>query len=413
MALWVIERFGMRVSLLLGFASQVAMISLSVAGCHTVSPHAAYWTVWAGQFIGSFGQPLFLNNVTRLAADWFPVNQRDMAVTITVVARCLGVMAISAAAPYVVREPSQVALLYNWQLPVWVVIFVASLWVIQDRPPSPPSASAAATWAAEDAAKTAPLPPGVSRNWHALQEIWGHTRQLARLPNFLYLALSFALLTGIGWTFLTIVGQLLEPCGYSNFVAGAANAVFMGFNALGCFAAAPVVEATRAYLALQRGFSYATVAATVGVLAMAREGHAGWVLAAWGLLGFAMGPLTPVSFEHAVEVTYPVPAQASNTILNVVSNLVGFMQTVGITPLLDSGRSLTCSGVVTPAAAFTLAQAGLGLGVTHLIHRDYRRQRAEGVVAGDPWEMGAEVGYEAKQRPGEEEPLSIRTPLLR
>ncbi len=72
------------------------------------------------QFVGSFGQPLFLNNVVRarcgvarrssgalrptqpgalthasapaplqarLAGDWFPINERDMAVTVSVIAR--------------------------------------------------------------------------------------------------------------------------------------------------------------------------------------------------------------------------------------------------------------------------------------------------------------------------------------
>lgn len=66
------ERYGLRVSLLAGFASQVAMISLSVYGCTRPDPHAAYWTVWVGQLVGSFGQPLFLNNVVRFSSFFFP-----------------------------------------------------------------------------------------------------------------------------------------------------------------------------------------------------------------------------------------------------------------------------------------------------------------------------------------------------
>jgi hypothetical protein len=56
--------------------------------------------------VGSFGQPLFLNNVARLAGDWFPINERDMAVTVSVVARSVGVMLISAAAPFLVTTPA-------------------------------------------------------------------------------------------------------------------------------------------------------------------------------------------------------------------------------------------------------------------------------------------------------------------
>lgn len=49
LALWVMERFGLRVSLLAGFASQVLMISLSVGALRIPSPHASYWVLWSGQ----------------------------------------------------------------------------------------------------------------------------------------------------------------------------------------------------------------------------------------------------------------------------------------------------------------------------------------------------------------------------
>lgn len=397
-ALWVMERHGLRSSLLLGFASQLVMATLSVVGCMIADPHVAFFVVWSGQVVGSFGQPLFLNNVTRLAGDWFPINERDMAVTVSVVARSLGVMIISFVAPLVVHEPSQVGLLYDWQLPVWVVISAAAFFVVRDTPPQPPSASAAHQWKAREEAEAEPLPEGTGRNWRALEVMWADTSALFRNTNFMLLTISFSLLTGLGWTFLTVVGQLLEPCGYSNLLAGIANAVFMGANALGCFVAAPVVETTRAYLTLQRLFSLATAAMCLAVLGTARPGHPGAVLAAWAALGFCMGPLTPISFEHAVEMTYPIPANSSNAILNVVSNLVGFIQTVGITPLLTFAVSSQCLSVMTPAAGYTMATATLGAGASMLIWKDYRRQKAEGVVAGDPWEY--EAGYAAKIRPG-------------
>jgi len=336
----------------------------------------------------------------RLAGDWFPINERDMAVTVSVVARSLGVMIISAAAPFVVREPDQISRLYDWQLPVWFVIAGASWWVCQDKPPSPPSASAAHQWAARAKIHAEPLPEGVSRNWAALNVAWGDTKQLLVHANFMYLAISFSLLTGIGWTFLTIVGQLLEPCGYSNIVAGVSNAVFMGANAVGCFAAAPVVENTRAYVQMQRIFSYATALTVLMVLGTAVPGATTAVFIAWAALGFSMGPLTPISFEHAAEMTYPLPANSSTSLLNVVSNLVGFIQTVIITPLLAGHDSASCSTVLTPAAYFTLGCAGVGLVFALLVVKEYKRQAAEGIVPGDPWDCCVEEGYNARIKPG-------------
>ena len=60
---------------------------MSYGGLFIPDPHASFWVVWLAQVIGSFGQPLILNNVALLAGDWFPINERDMAVTIAVVAR--------------------------------------------------------------------------------------------------------------------------------------------------------------------------------------------------------------------------------------------------------------------------------------------------------------------------------------
>ena len=323
-----------------------------------------------------------------------------MAVTVSVVARSIGVMIISFVAPFAVHEPDQIPRLYDWQLPVWIIIAAASWWVCQDKPPSPPSASAAHQWATRAKIQAEPLPEGVSRNWAALYVAWADTKQLILHANFMYLAISFSLLTGIGWTFLTIVGQLLEPCGYSNVIAGIANAVFMGANALGCFAAAPVVEATRAYVAMQRIFSWATALTTLMVLGTAVPNATTAVLISWAALGFSMGPLTPISFEHAAEMTYPLPANSSTSLLNVVSNLVGFVQTVIITPLLAGADSSTCSTVVTPAAYFTLFNAGLGLLFSLLVVKEYNRQAAEGVVPGDPWDCCVEEGYAARIKPG-------------
>lgn len=48
-ALWAMERHGMRFSLLLGYASQVVMITMSVVGVHLAEPHVAYLVVWLGQ----------------------------------------------------------------------------------------------------------------------------------------------------------------------------------------------------------------------------------------------------------------------------------------------------------------------------------------------------------------------------
>lgn len=137
-------------------------------------------------------------------------------------------MGISAAAPLLVTTPAEIPRLYVWQFPIWIVICFAGFFVIQDRPDvGPPSAAAAAQWDKRDQERLEERKLGKSADQSALEAIWTDTQILLNNRNFVYLCFSFSLLTGLGWTFLTVVGQILEPCGYSNEVAGLADAVFM------------------------------------------------------------------------------------------------------------------------------------------------------------------------------------------
>ena len=70
------ERYGLRHSLLLGYATQSLSVLLSFGSC---SLHlrrggghgrAAYNVMYLSQALGAAGQPLILNNVVRVAGDW-------------------------------------------------------------------------------------------------------------------------------------------------------------------------------------------------------------------------------------------------------------------------------------------------------------------------------------------------------
>ena len=63
----MMERHGLRTSLLWGYALQLVMITLTCAGLRLADAHASYAMVWVAQVVGSFGQPLFLNNVVRVS----------------------------------------------------------------------------------------------------------------------------------------------------------------------------------------------------------------------------------------------------------------------------------------------------------------------------------------------------------
>ena len=178
LSLWMMERYGLRTSLLWGFASQLLGVGLSwhaappaasappprqqpgrrrpmprpprrySCASSSLSPGSAYSVMYLSQAVGAFGQPLVLNNVARVAGDWrgwrhspaqrkgepqpsgppwprqkfwparthrFSAEQRDGAVTAAILAGSAGSVLAGLLVPAIVTEPSQLPLAFYWQ----------------------------------------------------------------------------------------------------------------------------------------------------------------------------------------------------------------------------------------------------------------------------------------------------------
>ena len=79
-------------------------------------------------------------------------------------------------------------------------------------------------------------------------------------------------------------------------------------------------------------------------------------------------------------MTFPIPANASTTVLALVGAVVSFLQVVIGTPLLQRPASLSCSTTATPFAFFAAANCCIGLVLALAVKKDYRRQAAEAAV---------------------------------
>ena len=149
--------------------------------------------------------------------------------------------------------------------------------------------------------------------------------------NFMCLVYSFSILAGWGWAYATVVGQILAPCGYSPAVAGAVCAAMAAAGGLGCVLYVFMLsrlEGRRPYATMQLWFSVAYALALAAVLFTARPGKPiAAVVAVWALVGLTSGPVMgPLPIEHGAEITFPAPANASTTVLSVVSSVVSFLQ---------------------------------------------------------------------------------------
>ena len=312
-----------------------------------------------------------VNLPARVAGDWYPSSERDLATVVATMANVCGQMLFSLLPPLLVHTPAQLGRVMLLQLPPGLLVTAAAWLLLEERPPSPPSESAAQQW--REAAAAASSAKGSDAFATMLHDV----RQLLRNGNFVCLATGFAVGTGTVWALLILEGQFITPCGYSDALAGAAGAALLATGVVAAFGIGAVMEATKAYLPLQRGVMTAAVVTTACVLASARPGNAALLIVAFCALGSALQPLNPLTLEHAAEMTFPLSPEVSSSVLYMFANTFACVLVAVLTPLLAMPASAQCTTVFTPAAATILACMAAGLALTWAVQKDYRRSACE------------------------------------
>ena len=110
---------------------------------------------------------------------------------------------------------------------------------------------------------------------------------------------------------LTVLNNILSPCGYTEDDAGGFAAALIGAGLLGAAAAGWSMDVNHNYRPLLKfGFTCAAVT-TFGLSASVRPENAPALYVVFGLLGFFMIPMLPVMIENSIECTYPVSEELS------------------------------------------------------------------------------------------------------
>jgi MFS family permease len=394
LAMVLMERRGLRTTLLVGMGLDAACALVKFGGSLlTNHRRAAYGLVLFGQILGSLGQPLILNLSARVSMDWFPDRERDTATVILTMANVMGQMCGSLLPPYLVNGDREMQMMLLATAVPSVAVLCVSFFALADRPPSPPSAAAAEQWAAQDASRLR-VTAGPARPKHgganvgivvspaqivlgALRSVWADTRALLRSCNFALLLAGFSIAIGAAWAILTVQAQIIQPCGFDDTVAGNSGAALLGVGVIFSFIVGPIMQRTKAYASIQKVVMALSVGAVAFALAVNKPNNLALIYTAWCLCGATLMPMLPISLEHAAEVTFPVSADTSSSILLIGANLVGMALIFALGPLLQLPVSINCSSVATPAAAVILSFLVVGLLFTLPIRAQLSRQAAD------------------------------------
>ncbi|CAF0755002.1 unnamed protein product [Didymodactylos carnosus] len=299
-----------------------------------ISPSHGYAALVIGQMFPAIAAPFFLNSAALFAARWFAPQQRDIATVICSMANPLGTAVASLLPSFIVTDGSsarQFFILLMVEAAFVTLTTILLFVVLRSGPPSPPSPS---------------------EEHHQSIDVKQDLARLFTNRHFITLLFGFALGLAVVNSIIDLLYQLIQPSGYSSQDAGVFGATFIVAGLLSASAVGVIMDRTHAYrLALKMLIVGACTSAVYFIVIL--RPHMYYPLAvSIGLMGFFMLPLLPVTFECAIECTYPVRAEWSTGLLLCVGNVLGGAFIVVLGYLIKLAPAYTPGVIFTPAAIF-------------------------------------------------------------
>ena len=284
-AAWVIDTYGFR------RAMSVGVILMSIFGIARGLAGDSYPLVLLATIGIAVAQPLLLNSWTKVAANWFAMEERATAVGLTTVANLVGTAIGMVLTPLLIDSMSlsSIQLGYGVLAAVSAAFFVA---LARERPPTPA------------------CPPGQEARALMLDGL----RHALRVRQFLLYLVVVFIGMGVFNGLNTWIEDILKPRGFSSTDAGTVGAVFLLSGILGAIVLPYLSDRQhrrRRYLLV------AVIGAIPGLVGVAFAADLTLVLASAFVMGFFLVSAMPIGMQYAAEVTYPTPEGTSNGLIQL------------------------------------------------------------------------------------------------
>lgn len=367
-SIFITERFGVGHALCLGSLANFLSCWVRYAGSLESTPDRAYNIVLFGQIIAAIGQPLLLNAPPRIANDWFPIYERDIAIHVMTQANNIGgALGVLIPAYQISVESDISGVLFILGIVGTIILFLSTIF-IRGRPPTPPGREVHNQIVVRSNLDTA----GAIK---LVFQMFVDFKVMLSNVNFVLLMASFSIEIGVCWAFMAVVGQMIYPCGYDVAVVGIAGSSLSFAGVIGSFVVAQYLRSHKNYVWTQKAILTLTAISAILCLISNAPGNLIFVIAAWNIFGFFQGPLIPITLEHAAEITYPIPADNSAALLFTGVNIVCLVMTLSLTPMLTDNVSLNCSSIISPAAILVFFVVIFGALLSYPIKPEYKRMK--------------------------------------
>jgi len=297
-ASWVIDTYGMRVAV--GTGAALTGIFGLLRGL--VAP--SYTLVLIAQIGIAIGQPFILNAVTKVAARWFPLEERATAAGLGSLAIYLGIVVGLAVTPYLTLRAGMGGMLLAYGI-VAMIAAVAFFALSRERPPTPP------------------CPPGQEER----SLVFDGLGQALRKKDFILLMLVIFVGLGVFNGVTTWIEGIVRPRGFSTTQAGIAGGLMVAGGILGAVVIPLLSDRYRRRVPFML---LALCGATPGLIGITFALSYGLLLASAFVLGFFLLSAGPIAFQYGAEVTYPAPEGTTNGLLLLTGQISGIIFIFGM-----------------------------------------------------------------------------------
>jgi MFS family permease len=323
-ASWAIDTYGIRVAVGIGAALT------GVFGLLRGLLASNYNLVLISQIGIAVGQPFILNAVTKVAARWFPLQERATASGLGSLAMYLGIIVGLALTPYLTIQSGMGGMLVAYGI-VSVIAAVVFFGLARERPPTPPC-----------------LPGQEERSL-----VFDGLKQILRKRNFILLMLVFFVGLGVFNAVTTWIEDIVRPRGFSITQAG----IIGGLMVLGGVVGALVLPSLSDRYRRRTPFILLALAgATLGLVGVTYAISYWLLLASAFVMGFFLLSAGPIGFQYGAEVAYPAPEGTSNGLLLLMGQISGIVFIFG----MDSFKSPE-TGSMTSSLVVLIVLMVLGL----------------------------------------------------
>ena len=323
-ASWAIDTYGIRVAVGIG----AALTGLFGLARGLAAPN--YTLVLISQIGIAIGQPFILNAVTKVAARWFPLQERATAAGLGSLAMYLGIIGGMVLTPYLALRSGIAGTLvaYGSVAAALAVVFFA---LARERPPTPP------------------CPP----DQEARSMVFDGLKHILRRRDFILLMVIFFVGLGVFNGVTTWIEDIVRPRGFSTTQAG----IIGGLMVVGGVVGALVLPSLSDRYRKRTPFMVlALVGATLGLGGIAVAPSYGLLLTSAFVMGFFLLSAGPIGFQYGAEITYPAPEGTSNGLLLLMGQISGIVIIFG----MDAFRSPATSAM-TPSLVVLIGLMVLSL----------------------------------------------------